>query len=82
MSGGQQHSRTDTGGTTPMQQPQTDWRSLADAGANVPNPLYVSKAGTTPMQQPQTDWRSLADAGANVPNPLYVTRADQRSHLC
>ncbi|KAI8502745.1 hypothetical protein Bbelb_194470 [Branchiostoma belcheri] len=31
-------------GTTPMQQPQTDWRSVADAAANVPNPMYVTRA--------------------------------------
>eukprot|EP00058_Branchiostoma_floridae_P016940 XP_002602428.1 hypothetical protein BRAFLDRAFT_63481 [Branchiostoma floridae] len=45
MPGGQNQPQTgDTGGASPMQQPQTDWRSLADAGANIPNTLYVSRA--------------------------------------
>ncbi|KAI8491763.1 hypothetical protein Bbelb_305680 [Branchiostoma belcheri] len=45
MPGGQQQSQTSgTAGTTPMQQPQTDWRSVADAAANVPNPMYVTRA--------------------------------------
>ncbi|KAI8509770.1 hypothetical protein Bbelb_121980 [Branchiostoma belcheri] len=45
MSGGQQQSQTgDTGGATPQQQGQTNWRSLADAAANIPNTMYVSRA--------------------------------------
>ncbi|KAI8519900.1 hypothetical protein Bbelb_031570 [Branchiostoma belcheri] len=48
MSGGQQQSQTgDSGGTTPKQQPQTDWRSVADATANIPNTLYASRAADT-----------------------------------
>ncbi|CAH1271099.1 COL6A5 [Branchiostoma lanceolatum] len=27
-----------------MQQPQTEWKSRADAAANIPNPLYVTRA--------------------------------------
>ncbi|KAI8519855.1 hypothetical protein Bbelb_031120 [Branchiostoma belcheri] len=47
MSGGQQQSQTgDSGGDTPEQEPQTDWRSVADATANIPNTLYVSRADT------------------------------------
>ncbi|XP_019641532.1 PREDICTED: uncharacterized protein LOC109483016 [Branchiostoma belcheri] len=77
MPGGQQQTQTgDTGDATPMQQLQTDWRSLADAAANTPNAMYVSRADATPMQQSQTDWRSLADAGASTPNAMYVSRAD------
>ncbi|XP_078613406.1 uncharacterized protein LOC144883067 [Branchiostoma floridae x Branchiostoma japonicum] len=30
-----------------MQQPQTDWRSIADAAASIPNALYVSRADRT-----------------------------------
>ncbi|KAI8515231.1 hypothetical protein Bbelb_078220 [Branchiostoma belcheri] len=45
MSGGQQQSQTgDTEGATPTQQPQTDWQSVADAAANIPNTLYVSRS--------------------------------------
>eukprot|EP00058_Branchiostoma_floridae_P004774 XP_002590262.1 hypothetical protein BRAFLDRAFT_109336 [Branchiostoma floridae] len=47
MSEGNQQSQANTGGTTPQQQRQTDWRSLADATANIPNPLYVSRADAT-----------------------------------
>eukprot|EP00058_Branchiostoma_floridae_P016738 XP_002602226.1 hypothetical protein BRAFLDRAFT_76914 [Branchiostoma floridae] len=45
MSGGQQKSQTgDTGAdTTPMQHPQTDWRSIADAAASISNPMYASR---------------------------------------
>ncbi|KAI8502740.1 hypothetical protein Bbelb_194420 [Branchiostoma belcheri] len=44
MPGGQQQAQTaDTAGTTPVQQPQTDWTSVADAAAAVPNPLYVTR---------------------------------------
>ncbi|XP_019647184.1 PREDICTED: collagen alpha-1(I) chain-like [Branchiostoma belcheri] len=44
--GRQQQPQTGTtGGATPTQSQQTDWRSLADAAANTPNPLYVSRAG-------------------------------------
>ncbi|XP_078678488.1 uncharacterized protein LOC144914480 [Branchiostoma floridae x Branchiostoma belcheri] len=43
--GRQQQPQTGTtGGATPTQSQQTDWRSLADAAANTPNPLYVSRA--------------------------------------
>ncbi|KAI8494573.1 hypothetical protein Bbelb_277990 [Branchiostoma belcheri] len=43
MSGGQQQSQTaDTGATTPRQQPGTDWSSVADAGANISNPMYFT----------------------------------------
>eukprot|EP00058_Branchiostoma_floridae_P002826 XP_002588314.1 hypothetical protein BRAFLDRAFT_81457 [Branchiostoma floridae] len=74
----QQQSQTDDTGTTPTQQPQTDWRSIADAAASIPNALYVTRAGTIPTtQQPQTDWTSMADAAASIPNALYVTRADR-----
>eukprot|EP00058_Branchiostoma_floridae_P004265 XP_002589753.1 hypothetical protein BRAFLDRAFT_97803 [Branchiostoma floridae] len=48
MPGDQQPSQTsDNAGTTPMQQPQTDWRSIADAAASIPNALYVSRADRT-----------------------------------
>ncbi|XP_035686778.1 uncharacterized protein LOC118422990 [Branchiostoma floridae] len=33
---------------TPMQQQQTDWRSIADAAANVPNPMYAQRADGEP----------------------------------
>ncbi|XP_066268489.1 collagen alpha-1(I) chain-like [Branchiostoma lanceolatum] len=46
MPGGQQQSRTNTGGTTPKQ-PQTDWMRRADAAANIPNPMYVTRADAT-----------------------------------
>eukprot|EP00058_Branchiostoma_floridae_P026039 XP_002611529.1 hypothetical protein BRAFLDRAFT_63834 [Branchiostoma floridae] len=46
MPGEQQQSQTGDTGTTPTQQPQTDWRSIADAAANIPNNLYVSRAGS------------------------------------
>ncbi|KAI8522090.1 hypothetical protein Bbelb_018440 [Branchiostoma belcheri] len=43
--GRQQQDQTGTtGGATPTQSRQTDWRSLADAAANTPNTLYVSRA--------------------------------------
>ncbi|KAI8499358.1 hypothetical protein Bbelb_231220 [Branchiostoma belcheri] len=46
--GGQQQAQTGTaGGGTPTQPPPTDWRSLADAAANIPNTLYVSRADAT-----------------------------------
>eukprot|EP00058_Branchiostoma_floridae_P027572 XP_002613063.1 hypothetical protein BRAFLDRAFT_82209 [Branchiostoma floridae] len=79
MPGGQQQSQTgDTEGpdTTPTQQAPTDWKSLADAAANIPNNMYVSSAATTPTQQAPTDWKSVADAAANIPNNMYVSRAD------
>ncbi|KAI8491373.1 hypothetical protein Bbelb_310060 [Branchiostoma belcheri] len=45
MSGGQQQSQTgDTEGATPKQQDQTDWRSVANASANIANSLYVSRS--------------------------------------
>ncbi|XP_019642084.1 PREDICTED: collectin-12-like [Branchiostoma belcheri] len=48
MSGGQQPSQTgDTGGAKPKQQDQTNWKSVADAAANIPNALYVSRADYT-----------------------------------
>ncbi|XP_066266288.1 uncharacterized protein [Branchiostoma lanceolatum] len=47
MPGGQQQSQTNTEGTTPMQQPQTDWQSRADAAANIHNPIYATKADAT-----------------------------------
>ncbi|XP_066301793.1 CD209 antigen-like [Branchiostoma lanceolatum] len=47
MPGGQQQSQTGDTGTTPMQQPQTDWQSIADAAASIPNALYVSRADYT-----------------------------------
>eukprot|EP00058_Branchiostoma_floridae_P016781 XP_002602269.1 hypothetical protein BRAFLDRAFT_76956 [Branchiostoma floridae] len=34
-------------GTTPQQQPQTDWRKLAHAAATIPNTMYVSRADVT-----------------------------------
>eukprot|EP00058_Branchiostoma_floridae_P015957 XP_002601445.1 hypothetical protein BRAFLDRAFT_104394 [Branchiostoma floridae] len=49
MSEGNQQSQAKTGGTTPQQQPQTDWRSIAHAAANIPNTMYVSRAA--PMQR-------------------------------
>eukprot|EP00058_Branchiostoma_floridae_P015261 XP_002600749.1 hypothetical protein BRAFLDRAFT_83492 [Branchiostoma floridae] len=77
MPGDQQQSQTGGSGTTPMQQPQTDWQARADAAARIPNPMYSSRAGTTPMQQPQTDWQARADAAASIPNPMYASRADR-----
>eukprot|EP00058_Branchiostoma_floridae_P018050 XP_002603539.1 hypothetical protein BRAFLDRAFT_79074 [Branchiostoma floridae] len=47
MQGDQQQSQTGDTGTTPMQQPQTDWRSIADAAASIPNALYVPRADRT-----------------------------------
>eukprot|EP00058_Branchiostoma_floridae_P007225 XP_002592713.1 hypothetical protein BRAFLDRAFT_67153 [Branchiostoma floridae] len=49
MPRGQQQSQTgDTDATgAPTQQPQTDWRSIADAAACIPNALYVSRADRT-----------------------------------
>ncbi|KAI8505552.1 hypothetical protein Bbelb_167410 [Branchiostoma belcheri] len=44
MKRGQQPQTGGTDGATPTQQPQTDWRSVADAAANIPNTLYVSRA--------------------------------------
>eukprot|EP00058_Branchiostoma_floridae_P004231 XP_002589719.1 hypothetical protein BRAFLDRAFT_100843 [Branchiostoma floridae] len=73
MSGGQQLSQTGDIGTTPMQQPQTDWQARADAAARVPNPMHASGEGTTPIQQPQTDWQARADAAARVPNPMHAS---------
>eukprot|EP00058_Branchiostoma_floridae_P000930 XP_002586418.1 hypothetical protein BRAFLDRAFT_107697 [Branchiostoma floridae] len=72
MPGGQQQSQTGDTGTTPMQQPQTDWQARADAAASIPNPMYASREGA-PMQQPQTDWKARADAAASIPNPMYVS---------
>ncbi|XP_035660160.1 collagen alpha-1(XI) chain-like [Branchiostoma floridae] len=44
MSGGQRQPRTgNRGGTTPMQPPPTDWRTIANMAANIPNSLYVSR---------------------------------------
>ncbi|XP_078609692.1 uncharacterized protein LOC144880986 isoform X2 [Branchiostoma floridae x Branchiostoma japonicum] len=45
----QKRSQTDDteGGTTPMQQAQTNWKSCADEAANIPNPLYGSRAGAS-----------------------------------
>ncbi|KAI8508131.1 hypothetical protein Bbelb_143710 [Branchiostoma belcheri] len=55
MRRGQQQSQTgDPGGATPMQQPQTDWRSVADAAANIPNALYVSRAVRNASQSVET----------------------------
>ncbi|XP_078664893.1 uncharacterized protein LOC144907549 [Branchiostoma floridae x Branchiostoma belcheri] len=57
MKRGQQQSQAaDTGGATPMQQPQTDWRSVAHAAANTPNALYVSRADPT-YADVNTCWR-------------------------
>eukprot|EP00058_Branchiostoma_floridae_P020440 XP_002605930.1 hypothetical protein BRAFLDRAFT_87395 [Branchiostoma floridae] len=47
MLGGQQQPQTDDPGATPTQQPQTDWRSIADAAASIPNALYISRADRT-----------------------------------
>ncbi|KAI8484829.1 hypothetical protein Bbelb_374260 [Branchiostoma belcheri] len=46
-----------------------------DKAANVPNPMYGTKAGKMPRHRPQTDWMSVADKAANIPNSSYVTRA-------
>ncbi|XP_078576583.1 uncharacterized protein LOC144862155 [Branchiostoma floridae x Branchiostoma japonicum] len=49
MPGGQQQAQTGDKDTkrAPMQQLQTDWRSIADAAASIPNALYVSRADRT-----------------------------------
>ncbi|KAI8513967.1 hypothetical protein Bbelb_082910 [Branchiostoma belcheri] len=59
----------------PGHQPQTDFRLVADKAANVPNPMYSSKADKMPRHRAQTDWMSVADKAAKIPNPSYVTRA-------
>ncbi|KAI8509768.1 hypothetical protein Bbelb_121960 [Branchiostoma belcheri] len=57
MSGGQQRSQTgDTGGATPQQQGQTNWRSIADAAANIPNAMYVSRADYGADANNKTKW--------------------------
>ncbi|XP_078676415.1 uncharacterized protein LOC144913548 [Branchiostoma floridae x Branchiostoma belcheri] len=57
MSGGQQPSQTgDTGGASPQQQGQTNWRSLADAAANIPNAMYVSRADYGADANNKTKW--------------------------
>ncbi|KAI8499349.1 hypothetical protein Bbelb_231130 [Branchiostoma belcheri] len=43
----QQAQAGTTGVGTPTQPPPTDWRSRADAAANIPNPLYASRADAT-----------------------------------
>ncbi|XP_078612798.1 uncharacterized protein LOC144882691 [Branchiostoma floridae x Branchiostoma japonicum] len=66
MPGGQQQSQTGDTGTTPMQQPQTDWRARADAAANIPNPMYVSRADYT-----------HSDAGSGQHTPFSFIRSHQ-----
>ncbi|KAI8513966.1 hypothetical protein Bbelb_082900 [Branchiostoma belcheri] len=62
-------------GAMPGHQPQTDFRLVADKAANVPNPMYGSKAGKMPRHRAQTDWMSVADKAASIPNSSYVSRA-------
>ncbi|KAI8514119.1 hypothetical protein Bbelb_084430 [Branchiostoma belcheri] len=64
-------------GDTPMKQPQTDWRSRADAAANINNPMYNTRKGARHGQQHQTDITSSADATANVANPIITTATDR-----
>ncbi|XP_078666056.1 uncharacterized protein LOC144908385 [Branchiostoma floridae x Branchiostoma belcheri] len=60
MLGGQQQSQTgDTGGATPKQQDQTDWRSLADTAANIPNTMYVSRADYGVDANSRTKWLDM-----------------------
>ncbi|KAI8514113.1 hypothetical protein Bbelb_084370 [Branchiostoma belcheri] len=61
------------GGDTPIQQPQTDWRPLADAAATITDPMYNTRTGATHGQQHQTDFASGTDAAANVHNPLHTS---------
>eukprot|EP00058_Branchiostoma_floridae_P020472 XP_002605962.1 hypothetical protein BRAFLDRAFT_92210 [Branchiostoma floridae] len=61
MQGGQQQSQTgDNGGTKPTQQAPTDWKAVADAAANIPNTMYVSRADVygTEMDK-KTKWFRL-----------------------
>ncbi|KAI8495238.1 hypothetical protein Bbelb_272240 [Branchiostoma belcheri] len=74
VAAGQQQA-SDTGGAMPRQQPQTDLILVADAGANISNPMYFTGSGAMPGHQPQTDFSLLADKAANVPNPMYGTKA-------
>eukprot|EP00058_Branchiostoma_floridae_P003440 XP_002588928.1 hypothetical protein BRAFLDRAFT_89117 [Branchiostoma floridae] len=72
MPGGQQQSHTGDTGTTPMEQPQTDWQSRASKA----NPTYASGEDTTPMQEPQTYWQARADATTFETNPVYASGED------
>ncbi|KAI8487018.1 hypothetical protein Bbelb_352780 [Branchiostoma belcheri] len=75
MSGGQQQSQTsDTAGDTSTQEAQTYSMQLADAAADVPNPMYGTQQGDTSTQEAQTYSMQLADAAADVPNPMYGTQ--------
>ncbi|KAI8486775.1 hypothetical protein Bbelb_355230 [Branchiostoma belcheri] len=91
MKRGQQQSQTgDTEGATPIQQPQTDWRSVADAAANIPKALFsvfflsrnltrdTMKRGQQQSQTGDTEgatpYSSLRQIGGPLRTPLRTYR--------
>ncbi|XP_019647221.1 PREDICTED: collagen alpha-2(I) chain-like [Branchiostoma belcheri] len=71
----QQHPKTCDTDTTPTEQPQThDWRSTADAAANIPNSLYVSRAGVydPPDDSKKKKWFNRCRKLWQVSNPVLV----------
>ncbi|XP_078689436.1 neurexin-4-like isoform X2 [Branchiostoma floridae x Branchiostoma belcheri] len=54
----------DTAGTTPKSQAQTDWSSVADAAANIPNPMYPSR--TVKVSKQMTELSSVMDNRFNT----------------
>ncbi|KAI8491367.1 hypothetical protein Bbelb_310000 [Branchiostoma belcheri] len=49
----------DTAGTTPRPQFQTDYRSVADAAANIPNPVYPSRTAVDASNDEETNTKKI-----------------------
>ncbi|KAI8496646.1 hypothetical protein Bbelb_253010 [Branchiostoma belcheri] len=82
MSEEQQQSQAGDTGATPTRQPESYWRSRAEAAASIPHPMYASNAGATRMRQSLSYWRSLANAAAKMLNPVNASSSEQELKCC
>ncbi|KAI8490893.1 hypothetical protein Bbelb_313120 [Branchiostoma belcheri] len=53
------YSATSSWGTTPRPQFQTDYRSVADAAANIPNPVYPSRTAVDASNDEETNTKKI-----------------------
>ncbi|KAI8516818.1 hypothetical protein Bbelb_053990 [Branchiostoma belcheri] len=66
-------------GATRMRQPQSYWRSLANAvGKILNNSMYASSSADLPQDQSQTDHQARAEDDENTPDVTYANIPDDQ----
>ncbi|XP_019636986.1 PREDICTED: collectin-12-like [Branchiostoma belcheri] len=65
----QQPKYSNTGGATPVQYPENDWRALAHIAASIPNNLYVTRAGPPGPPGEKGSEGPAGSASAGLPGP-------------